>query len=130
MHSSHLSKITSTEPSRAEQITQKLAQKSELRISIRGSQSRRGFVSERERAYFGNFVSLTMPTTRSRTCVRKSSKAITPVKNKSAQPLQCAICLDNISKRGKLPTCHHHFCFTCIHEWSKVNCDFSLYVLK
>ena len=65
-----------------------------------------------------------MPTTRSRTCVRKSSKAITPVKSKTSQPLQCAICLDNISNRGKLPTCHHYFCFVCIHEWSKVCSSF------
>lgn len=32
----------------------------------------------------------------------------------------CVICLDQITKRGKLSVCEHLYCYTCILEWSKV----------
>ena len=32
----------------------------------------------------------------------------------------CVICLEEITKRGKLSVCEHMYCYTCILEWSKV----------
>jgi len=35
--------------------------------------------------------------------------------------MDCGICLQNISVRGLLPCCDHHFCSECIVEWSNTS---------
>lgn len=34
---------------------------------------------------------------------------------------KCGICLDEVTKRGKIGPCSHLYCFPCLLEWSKVN---------
>jgi len=49
----------------------------------------------------------------------KNSAMKTPPKQ-AQESRDCSICLCDIDEGGKINSCTHQFCFTCIHDWSKI----------
>jgi len=49
----------------------------------------------------------------------KNSAVKTPPKQ-AQESRDCSICLCDINEGGKINSCTHQFCFSCIHDWSKI----------
>lgn len=59
-----------------------------------------------------------------------SSTVSLPSSQALTVPTTCLVCLRKLKKceLGKPKTCGHIFCFTCIHEWSKVSPVVNIFV--
>lgn len=62
------------------------------------------------------------------TCVRMNVRALCLMSDSEDQAedasvrsttTECGICMDPLTDRGKLDSCDHKYCFSCIKEWSK-----------
>lgn len=42
---------------------------------------------------------------------------------RSGSPINCSICLGRCSNKCFTDACMHHFCFTCLVEWSKIKAE-------
>lgn len=40
-----------------------------------------------------------------------------------SKQLQCGICFESVTFRGKINHCDHLFCYDCIERWAKVTTD-------